>query len=357
MAQIDIELAKLKETKASIAQSITAKGGTLSSPSDFSSYSVAIDNLPSSGGGSDFEQIGYATTPEPLKSGLEYAKQIMDNWDSSIANCLKKYYEDKQLYFFPIVNVDNVTNMNSMFSHSNLLVAPNLYTPKCAYAANLFNWCRKLLYADLSNWTLSNVSSMDSMFKDCENVTTIVLPKDLRPKNAYMMFSGCSNLTQVNIEDIDFSQCTNMAYAFSGCHLPVIPNLDTRNCTRLDSIFSTIGYLVRVEGIDMAAVTNNGSKLFGTMYSNDQKLRYLNIKNFGNSNLATPFTNFQKLSFWGANDESNPDARQSLIDTFITNSMDRSSNPMTVTLHANVLASFTADEIQQAANKGYTLNS
>jgi len=74
MAQIDIELAKLKETKASIAQSITAKGGTLSNPSDFSSYSVAIDNLPSSGGGLDFEQIGYATTPEPFKSGLEYAK-------------------------------------------------------------------------------------------------------------------------------------------------------------------------------------------------------------------------------------------------------------------------------------------
>ena len=355
MAQIDIELAKLKETKASIAQSITAKGGTLSNPSDFSSYSVAIDNLPSSGGGLDFSVIGYDATPEPFKSGLEYAKQIKDTWDSSITSCYSKYENDKQLYFFPIVNVDNVTNMNYMFSNSNILVAPTLHTPKCAYAAELFNSCKLLLYADLSNWTLSNVSSMNSMFKDCQNVTTIVLPKGLRPKNAYMMFSSCYNLTQVNIGDVDFSQCTNMAQAFSGGHLSVIPNLDTRNCTRLDSIFSANYDLVRIEGIDMVAVTNSGSSLFGTLYSDQQKLRYLNIKNFGNSNLATPFTNFKKLKFWGLNNKANPDAKQSLIDTFITNSMDRSSNPMTVNLHAEVLARFTADEIQQAANKGYNL--
>ena len=355
MAQIDIELAKLKETKASIAQSITAKGGTLSNPSDFSSYSVAIDNLPSSGGGLDFSVIGYATTPEPFKSGIEYAKQIKDTWDSSITSCNSKYEDDKQLYFFPIVNVDNVTNMNYMFSFSNILVAPTLHTPKCNNLIGTFSNCSSLLYADLSNWTLSNVSSMESMFKGCENVTTIVLPKGLRPKNAYMMFSSCNNLTQVNIGDVDFSQCTNMAFTFSGCHLSVIPNLDTRNCTRLDNIFSANYTIVRIEGIDMVSVTNSGSSLFGTLYSDDQKLRYLNIKNFGNSNIATPFTNFKKLKFWGLNDTANPDAKQSLIDTFITNSMDRSSNPMTVTLHADVLARLTADEIQQAANKGYNL--
>lgn len=355
MAQIDIELAKLKETKANIAQSITAKGGTLSNPSDFSSYSVAIDNLPSSGGGSDFSVIGYDATPEPFKSGIEYAKQIKDTWDDSITNCGSKYERDKQLYFFPIVNVDNVTTMFNMFSYSNILVAPTLHTPKCAYAAKLFNSCKLLLYADLSNWTLSNVSSVDSMFNECVNVTTIVLPKDLRPKNAYMMFSSCNNLTQVNIKDIDFSQCTNMAYTFFGTHLSVIPNLDTRNCTRLESIFAANYGLVRIEGIDMVAVTNSGSSLFGTPYSDDSTLRYLNIKNFGNSNIATPFTNFKRLKLWGLNNTANPDAKQSLINTFITNSMDRSSNPMTVTLHADVLARFTADEIQQAANKGYNL--
>ena len=355
MAQIDIELAKLKETKASIAQSITAKGGTLSNPSDFSSYSVAIDNLPSSGGGSDFEQIGYATTPEPFKSGIEYAKQIKDNWDSSITSCNSKYQSDKQLYFFPIVNVDNVTNMGHMFSYSNILVAPTLHTPKCEYLFDIFKGCDNLLYADLSNWTLSKVTNVSYMFEGCVNVTTIVLPKGLRPKNAYMMFSNCNNLTQVNIGDVDFSQCTNMEFTFSGTSLSVIPNLDTRNCTSLDYIFSANYDLVRIEGIDMVAVTNSGYNLFGTLYSDDQKLRYLNIKNFGNSNIATPFTNFKKLKFWGLNNTANPDAKQSLIDTFITNSMDRSSNPMTVTLHADVLARFTADEIQQAANKGYNL--
>ena len=356
MAQIDVELAKLKETKASIAQSITAKGGTLSNPSDFSSYSVAIDNLPSSGGGLDFSVIGYDATPEPFKSGIEYAKQIKDTWDSSITNCGSKYADDKQLYFFPIVNVDNVDSMYAMFKNTNLVIVPNLHTPNLTSGTYLFSGCSSLIYADLSNWTLSNMPNTNYMFNNCSSVTTIIFPRNFRPTSVTNMFNNCNSLIQVNLEDVDFSQCKTMQNAFSYCkNLTVIPNLDTRNCTNLGYVFSNTDSLVRIEGIDMAAVTKSGANIFGTLYNTNRKLRYLNIKNFGNSNLATSFTNFNKLGYWGLNDESNPDARQSLIDTFITNSMDRSSNPMTVTLYADVLARFTADEIQQAANKGYNL--
>ena len=355
MAQIDIELAKLKETKASIAQSITAKGGTLSNPSDFSSYSVAIDNLPSSGGGSDFEQIGYATTPEPFKSGLEYAKQIKDTWDSSITNCESKYDNDLNLYFFPVVNTANVTNMSYMFQNTNLLVVPDLNTPKCNNLFGIFKGCGSLLYADLSNWTLSKVSSVSSMFIGCRRVSTIILPKGLRPRYASDMFSNCTALTQVNIKDIDFSQCIDMSDAFAYCWgLTVIPSLDTGRCNNLQGIFYDCNNIVRVEGIDMKSVTNNQS-LFGLIFSDNKKLRYLLIKNFGNSNMSTSYKDFAKLSYWGSNDATNTDAKQSVIDTFITYSIDRSSNPMTVTLHSNTYNILTADEIQQAANKGYNL--
>ena len=355
MAQIDIELAKLKETKASIAQSITAKGGTLSNPSDFSSYSVAIDNLPSSGGGSDFSVIGYDSVPEPLNSGIEYAKQIKDTWDSSITNCKSKYDGDSNLYFFPVVNTANVANMSYMFQNTNLLVVPDLNTPKCDNLMGTFKGCGSLLYADLSSWTLSKVTSVTDMFIGCRRVSTIILPKGLKPKWADSMFSNCTALTQVNIKDIDFSQCIDMSDAFAYCWgLTVIPSLDTGRCNNLQGIFYDCNNIVRVEGIDMKSVTNNQS-LFGMVFSDNKKLRYLLIKNFGNSNLSTSYTEFKKLSYWGSNDATNTDAKQSVIDTFITYSIDRSSNPMTVTLHSNTYNKLTADEIQQAANKGYNL--
>lgn len=355
MAQIDIELAKLKETKASIAQSITAKGGTLSNPSDFSSYSVAIDNLPSSGGGSDFSVIGYNATPEPLKSGIEYAKQIKDTWDSSITNCGHKYADDLNLYFFPVVNTANVTQMNYMFQNTNLLVVPDLNTPKCDNLDGTFEDCGSLLYADLSHWTLSKVLYVSNMFDGCERVSTIILPKGLRPKQAQDMFYNCKALTQVNIKDIDFSQCTNMLGAFANCYgLTVIPKLNTGRCNNLDSIFQNCNNLVRVEEIDMKSVSRNQS-LFGMVFSDNKKLRYLLIKNFGNSNMSTSYKDFNKLSSWGSNDATNTDAKQSVIDTFITYSINRSSKPMTVTLHSNTYSILTADEIQQAANKGYNL--
>lgn len=355
MAQIDIELAKLKETKASIARSITAKGGTLSNPSNFSSYSVAIDNLPSSGGGSDFEQIGYATTPEPFKSGIEYAKQIKDTWNSSITNCGNKYADDKQLYFFPIVNTANVTKMNYMFQNTNLLVVPDLNTPKCDNLFGTFSDCGSLLYADLSSWTLSKVTDVSYMFNGCERVSTIILPKGLRPKFAERMFSNCTSLTQVNIKDIDFSQCVDMSYAFDNCSgLTVIPSLDTGRCDNLQGIFEGSINIVRVEGIDMKSAAGKQS-LFGLIVFDIPKIRYLLIKNFGNLNMPTSYAEFNKLSYWGSNDATNTDAKQSVIDTFITYSIDRSSKPMTVTLHSNTYNVLTADEIQQAANKGYNL--
>lgn len=355
MAQIDIELAKLKETKASIAQSITAKGGTLSNPSDFSSYSVAIDNLPSSGGGSDFSVIGYSSVPEPFNSGIEYAKQIKDTWNSSITNCGSKYDGDSNLYFFPVVNVDNVTKMDYMFQNTNLLVVPDLNTPKCNNLLGIFKGCDSLLYADLSHWTLSNVSSVSSMFDGCKRVSTIILPKGLRPRYASRMFTNCDALTQVNIKDIDFSQCIDMSEAFAYCYgLTVIPSLDTGRCNNLQGIFENPGNIVRVEGIDMKSVTGNQS-LFGSILFDNRKLQYLLIKNFGNSNMSTSYTEFKKLSYWGSNDATNTDAKQSVIDTFITYSIDRSSKPMTVTLHSNTYNKLTADEIQQAANKGYNL--
>lgn len=354
MAQIDIELAKLKETKASIAQSITAKGGVLTNPSDFSSYSVAVDNLPTTV--TDFAVIGYDSVPKPFNSGIEYAKQIKNTWDNSITDCGSKYAGDLNLYFFPVVNVDNVTQMEYMFQNTNLLVVPDLNTPKCITLMGTFLGCGNLLYADLSNWTLANVEAVSNMFDGCKRVPTIILPKDLRPKYAEKMFNNCTDLTQVNIKDIDFSQCTDMANAFANCDgLTVIPSLDTRNCTKLDSIFSGSSNLVRVEGIDMRSVSGNQS-LFGTLFSDNKTLRYLLIKNFGNENMSTSYTSFKRLSYWGANDvTNNTDAKQSLIDTFITYSINRSSNPMTVTLHSNTYNKLTADEIQQAANKGYNL--
>lgn len=355
MAQIDIELAKLKETKASIAQSITAKGGTLSNPSDFSSYSVAIDNLPSSGGGSDFSVIGYDSVPEPFNSGIEYAKQIKDTWDDSITSCGSKYDGDKQLYFFPVVNTANVAKMNYMFQNTNLLVVPDLNTPKCDNLMGTFKGCGSLLYADLSHWTLSKVTSVSYMFQGCAKVSTIILPKGLRPTYAKGMFNDCNALTQVNIKDIDFSQCTDMSSAFANCYkLTVIPSLNTGMCNNLQGIFEISDNLVRVEGIDMKSVSKNQS-LFGSILFDNRKLRYLLIKNFGNSNMSTSYTDFAKLSQWGTNNATNTDAKQSVIDTFITYSINRSSKPMTVTLHSNTYNVLTADEIQQAANKGYNL--
>ena len=91
---------------------------------------------------------------------------------------------------------------------------------------------------ELANLSGITPSTVYSMFDGCARVSTIILPKGLRPIHAYDMFSDCKALTQVNIKDIDFSQCTNMSSAFYNCYsLTVIPRLNTGNCNNLYGIF------------------------------------------------------------------------------------------------------------------------
>ena len=67
---------------------------------------------------------------------------------------------------------------------------------------------------------------------------------------------------------------------------------------------------------------------------------------------------FTYWNVWGVNDETNTDARQSLIDSLLTYSFDRATagySTCTIKLHSSTKALLTEDEIAQITSKGYTI--
>ena len=86
-------------------------------------------------------------------------------------------------------------------------------------------------------------------------------------------------------------------------------------------------------------------------------LRYALIKDIGTCTGMTSI-NFTYWPVWGIDDETNTDARQSLVDSLITNSFDRAAagySTCTITLSSNTKAALTEDEIAQITSKGYTI--
>lgn len=107
-------------------------------------------------------------------------------------------------------------------------------TKSCYY---LFNEYKGISVDDLiqPNDT-ENVTNMISMFRECNNLTTIPQLDTSNVTNMYGMFYNCSKLT--TIPQLDTSKVTNMSSMFNWCKkLTVIPQWDVSNVTNMSNMF------------------------------------------------------------------------------------------------------------------------
>ena len=357
---------------------------------DFKDIEIMPLGTSSSGGGGSsgdeglFEQLGYAT-PKYIQDGVDYAKQIKDNWDASVTNRSNTFSGDTQLMFFPLVDTSNVTNMNSMFSTcTKLQYVPPLITSKVTYVNNMFNNCRSLTSLDLSSFDTSNVTNMNYMFSQCYNLTSIEFSNSFNTSNVtsmsgmfsycsgltlldlssfdtskvtYMsqMFYQCYSLTSLDLSSFDTSNVTDMSFMFNGCNFSSLDlsSFDTSKVTNMMYMFGGCNNLERVDGyISLAKLTSVPNSVINT-----KAIRKITFKDLGyNSNCTMAL--FNNATNWGVNSDTITDARQSLIDSLITYSFDRATNgysTCTVSLHTNTKAQLTEDEIAAMTAKGFTI--
>lgn len=138
----------------------------------------------------DWSELGYENTPQAIIDGFNYAKDIKDNWDSSITDMQGKYSGDLQLKYFPNVNTSSVITLNSCFVN-------------CNYLENIV----------LIN--TSNVTNMYRAFMSCYRLETIPLLDTFKVENFNEVFRYCSNLK--NIPEFDTSNIKFMTNAFGNC--------------------------------------------------------------------------------------------------------------------------------------------
>ena len=112
--------------------------------------------------------------------------------------------------------------------------------------------------------------------------------------------------------------------------------------------------LERVGGLNFARVTN--AAIFGTETGYGRQkpyLRYMRIINLGQSELTA--YDFSLATVWGTGSE---EARQSLVNSLLTDSYDRATAgmaPATVRLSTASKAALTAEEIAAITAKGFTI--
>ena len=133
----------------------------------------------------DWTNIGYSDTPNPVILDYNYAKNIYDNWDSSITSLWSTYYGNNNLVYFPLVDTSNVTTMTQAFNAcTNLEYIPLIDTSKVQYWGFAFADCSNLVY--IPQLSVAKAKNFDTMVRGCPR-----LSEDARNN----ILAMCANVT------------------------------------------------------------------------------------------------------------------------------------------------------------------
>ena len=134
----------------------------------------------------------------------------------------------------------------------------------------MFSGCSNLTTLDVSGFDTSNVTNMSKMFGGCSSLTELEVSNfdTSNVTSMFSMFYGCSSLTTLDISDWITSNVTNMSYMFNGCsNLTTldVSGIDTRNVTNMNYMLYDCSNLTTIYASDNF-VTNqveDSTNMFG----------------------------------------------------------------------------------------------
>ena len=207
------------------------------------------------------------------------------------------------------MNASNLTTMDSMFRYCDNLtnISCSWDTSKVKTMNYAFASCTSLTSLDLSTWDTREVTSVNNMFRECTSLTSVDLIgwDNINLTDMSAMFYNCSSLISVNLNRFNTSKVTNMTYMFMGCSSLtsiVIDSWDTSQVTTMMSMFYLCSSLTSLD------LSNwNTSRLTNTsyMFNGCNKLTSLDLSNWNTCRLTSMNYMFNECSSLTSLDLSN----------------------------------------------------
>jgi len=127
------------------------------------------------------------------------------------------------------------------------------------FNGNKDNYCRSIIYVDLSHFDSSLVMNTESMFSSCDRLEEINFTNfdTSSVTNMENMFFDCSSLKSLELSHFDTSKVENMGYIFCRCESLMsldLSNFDTPKLTNRDKMFYGLS---SIKYINIYNITNN----------------------------------------------------------------------------------------------------
>ena len=169
--------------------------------------SITVDvQVPSSGGGID------------LTSGVKFGQSEFQHLPSNIENAnwdditdMNRMFSQSQLVDFPLIDTSNITSFDYTFGLCyGLAEIPQLDTSNSTQCSSMFYSCQSL--EDVPVLDMSSVTTMQSMFEDCPNLTNQSLDNILEMcANVGQNYLQSKTLTQVGLSKQQAEICKTLS--------------------------------------------------------------------------------------------------------------------------------------------------
>lgn len=211
---------------------------------------------------------------EANNAKIEQIQEILQNKQVSPTDMLQARVDETKSCDYLLYKY-NGTNPN---------IVKGLNTSNVTSMYYMFSGCENLTSLDVSTLDTSDVTNMREMFSICKKLTTIDISHFDMSKvtNIANMFQGCNNLINITFGDkFDTSSVNNMSNIFSSCYALTSLDLSGWNTSQTTSL-TNIFYMCRfLTSLDLSNWNTSNVKDFGGMFSNCYKLEgTLDISHF-----------------------------------------------------------------------------
>ena len=143
----------------------------------------------------------------------------------------------------------------SMKELRQIIGIENLNTSQVTDMLSMFSGCTELTRIDLTHFDTRNVTCMSEMFGGCSSLKGLDVSRFDTRKVTRMggMFGGCSSLTKLDVSRFDTGNVTDMRCMFNKCSALKeldLRSFDTRNVTLINNMFSNCSSLTAIYSND-----------------------------------------------------------------------------------------------------------
>ena len=220
----------------------------------------------------------------------------------SLSNAIFSWSMNESFYYMTSLeeinlgdaDVSNVTNMQEMFRNcENLREIKWLKTWDTSNVTNMyemFEWCANLMWLDVSKWNTSKVTNMGSMFRECKSLTWLDLSSfdTSNVTSISSIFYGCTKLEELNLSGWDLSK-VQYVYAsywwWNDTNMP-LKKLNMTNVKFSWSISSLFNYVKNLEELILDWVDTSNVTNMNNMFGSSDKLTSLDLSSFDTSNVT-----------------------------------------------------------------------